>query len=477
MSADLTHEPIEASIRHQRATGDEWEIVVGLEVHCRAGHRAPSCSAAAPTSSATSPTPTSARSASACPARCRCSTSQAVELAMRLGLALHCSVRAVGVRPEELLLPGHAEGLPDLASTTSPINVDGWLELPDGTRVGIERAHLEEDTGKSTHVGGGGRIHGADYSLVDYNRAGVPLLEIVGRPDIRTAEQAKAYVDELRAILVATGASDAKMEEGSMRVDANVSVRRVGDPELGTRCEIKNLNSLRSLGRAIEYEARRQVDLLEAGRAGAAGDPPLGRGRRPHPHRAAPRRRRTTTATSPSPTWCRSTRSAEWVDRHRRRACRRCRPPAATALAEAAGVEPTETAVVVAVERDLDDLALAAIAAGGDGARVLLHVEHNLAVDGAESLDPAHFAQLVTLEVGGAAHRHPGQDRAGRHARVGRGPRRHRRRAGLRGHGHLRAGGHRRRHHRREPRRVGRLLRRRRQAPGQAPGLLRRARS
>ena len=100
--------------------------------------------------------------------------------------------------------------------------------------------------------------------LIDFNRAGVPLVEIVSRPDIRTPEQARQYVNELRAILVAVGASDAKMEEGSMRCDANVSVRRFGEP-LGTRCEIKNVNSVRSLGRAIEYEARRQVDILESG--------------------------------------------------------------------------------------------------------------------------------------------------------------------------------------------------------------------
>src|SRR6202034_3976095 len=92
-----------------------------------------------------------------------------------------------------------------------PINADGALELPNGTRVGVVRAHLEEDTGKSTHVGGGGRIHGADHSLVDYNRSGVPLVEIVSAPDLRSAEEAREYVDELRAILVATGASDGKM--------------------------------------------------------------------------------------------------------------------------------------------------------------------------------------------------------------------------------------------------------------------------
>ncbi len=124
---------------------------------------------------------------------------------------------------------------------------------------------MEEDTGKTTHVGGGGRIHDADHSLVDYNRAGVPLMEIVSRPDIRSAEQAKGYVTELRAVLEAIGVSDVKMEEGSMRVDANVSIRPVGSDTLGTRAEIKNMNSVRSLGRAIEYEVARQVEVLESG--------------------------------------------------------------------------------------------------------------------------------------------------------------------------------------------------------------------
>jgi aspartyl-tRNA(Asn)/glutamyl-tRNA(Gln) amidotransferase subunit B len=114
-------------------------------------------------------------------------------------------------------------------------------------------------------MGGGGRIHDADYSLVDYNRAGVPLLEIVSEPDIRSADQAKRYVEELRANLLAIGVSDVKMEEGSMRVDANVSVRAAGSNELGTRCEIKNLNSLRSLVHAIEYEAERQWELVQSG--------------------------------------------------------------------------------------------------------------------------------------------------------------------------------------------------------------------
>ena len=188
---------------------------------------------------------------------------QAVDYAMRIGMALNCSVQPSIFHRKNYFYPDMPKDY-QVSQYDLPINTDGFLELPDGTRIGIERAHLEEDTGKSTHVGGGGRIHDAGYSLVDYNRAGVPLVEIVSRPEIHSAEHARAYVQELRAILVTIGASDAKMEEGSMRVDANVSVNRPGTP-WGTRCEIKNLNSIRSLGRAIEYEMRRQIDLLESG--------------------------------------------------------------------------------------------------------------------------------------------------------------------------------------------------------------------
>src|SRR6201995_980122 len=146
-----------------------------------------------------------------------------------------------------------------------PINVDGWLELPEGRRIGIVRAHMEEDTGKITHIVGGGRIHEGGYSLVYYNRGDVPLVEIVSAPDLGGADEARIYVEELRAILVATGVSDGKMEEGSLRVDANVSVRPAGSPEFGTRCEIKNLNSFRSLGRAIDFEAARQIGVITNG--------------------------------------------------------------------------------------------------------------------------------------------------------------------------------------------------------------------
>jgi aspartyl-tRNA(Asn)/glutamyl-tRNA(Gln) amidotransferase subunit B len=124
---------------------------------------------------------------------------------------------------------------------------------------------MEEDTGKSTHLGAGGRIHSAEGTLLDFNRSGVPLVEIVSRPDIRSAAESRIYAQELRSIVAELGVSDARLEEGSIRFDANVSIRPVGDEELGTKVEIKNMNSFRSLERAIDFEVRRQTDVVDAG--------------------------------------------------------------------------------------------------------------------------------------------------------------------------------------------------------------------
>jgi aspartyl-tRNA(Asn)/glutamyl-tRNA(Gln) amidotransferase subunit B len=152
-----------------------------------------------------------------------------------------------------------------------PLCVDGYLDVTLGAdvfRIGIERVHLEEDTGKNTHVGTSGRIHGAEYSLVDFNRAGIPLVEIVTKPVPGTGERApevaRAYVTELRDILRTLGVSDVRMEQGSLRCDVNTSLNRPGD-EWGTRTETKNVNSLRSVERAVRSEMLRQADLLEAG--------------------------------------------------------------------------------------------------------------------------------------------------------------------------------------------------------------------
>ena len=244
-------------------TATDWETVVGLEVHAELRTRTKlfcGCANAFGQEPNTNICPTCLGLPGSLPVLNRA----AVELAMRIGTALNCRVQPSIFHRKNYFYPDMPKDY-QISQYDIPINTDGCLELPNGGRVGIVRAHMEEDTGKTTHVGGDGRIHGSAYSLVDYNRAGVPLVEIVSAPDIRSAEDARSYVDELRSILVAIGASDGKMEEGSLRVDANVSVRPRGSKQFGTRCEIKNMNSLRSLGRAIDYEAERQIGILEDG--------------------------------------------------------------------------------------------------------------------------------------------------------------------------------------------------------------------
>ncbi|GAA2559174.1 Asp-tRNA(Asn)/Glu-tRNA(Gln) amidotransferase subunit GatB [Pseudonocardia hydrocarbonoxydans] len=198
----------------------------------------------------------------------------AVESAMRIGLALNCSIAPWGrFARKNYFYPDMPKNF-QTSQYDEPIAVDGWLDvtLDDGEifRVEIERAHMEEDTGKSLHVGGAtGRIHGAEYSLLDYNRAGVPLIEIVTKmiPGTRerAPEVARAYVTALRDLIKSLGVSDVRMDQGSMRCDVNLSLSPRGSGILGTRSETKNVNSLRSVERAVRYEMCRHAAVLDAG--------------------------------------------------------------------------------------------------------------------------------------------------------------------------------------------------------------------
>src|SRR5713226_4413557 len=187
---------------------------------------------------------------------------------VKIGLALHCRIAPHSLfHRKNYFYPDMPKNF-QISQYDLPICVDGHLDLDvDGgsRRIGITRVHMEEDTGKSSHAGVTGRIAGADYSLEDYNRAGVPLVEVVSEPDMRSAEEARAYLTELRSILEALGVSDVRMEEGSLRCDANVSTRVVGSPDFGVKVEIKNLNSIRSLYRAVRFEEDRQRAAIEAG--------------------------------------------------------------------------------------------------------------------------------------------------------------------------------------------------------------------
>jgi aspartyl-tRNA(Asn)/glutamyl-tRNA(Gln) amidotransferase subunit B len=264
VSTDATRDADTASDADTARDADTaWETVIGLEVHCELATQTKlfcGCRNAFGEEPNTNICPVCLGLPGSLPVL----NAQAVELAMRIGTALHCEIRPSSFARKNYFYPDQAKDY-QISQYDEPINASGSLELPGGFTVGVTRAHLEEDTGKLTHVGAGGRINSAHHALVDYNRSGVPLVEIVSEPDMRSAAQARAYASELRGILVATGASDGRMEEGSMRIDANISVRPVGATAFGTRCEIKNVNSLRSLGRAIEYEATRQIALIEAG--------------------------------------------------------------------------------------------------------------------------------------------------------------------------------------------------------------------
>jgi aspartyl-tRNA(Asn)/glutamyl-tRNA(Gln) amidotransferase subunit B len=198
---------------------------------------------------------------------------KAVESAIRIGLALNCTIADwCRFSRKNYFYPDMPKNY-QISQYDEPIAYNGWTEVVlDGEifRIGIERAHMEEDTGKSLHVGGAtGRIHGADYSLLDYNRSGVPLIEIVTKPvegtGAKAPEVARAYVTMLRDLLRALGVSDVRMEQGSLRCDANVSLRPVGTAAFGIRTETKNVNSLRSVERALRYEITRQAAVLAAG--------------------------------------------------------------------------------------------------------------------------------------------------------------------------------------------------------------------
>ena len=372
-----------------------WQLVVGLEVHVELATKTKMFSASANRfgdEPNTNIDPVTLGLPGALPVL----NKHAVELAMRIGLALNCKVQPCTFHRKNYFYPDLPKAY-QITQYDHPLNIDGFLMLPGEVRIGIERAHLEEDTGKSTHFGGtSGRIHGSDYSLIDFNRAGVPLVEIVSRPDIRTSEQARQYVAELRAILLVVGASDAKMEEGSMRCDVNVSVHKPGTP-LGTRCEIKNVNSIRSVGRAIDYEARRQVDLIEGG----------GTVRQETRHWDDASGRTETLRTKEDaddyryflePDLVPLVPEQSWVDQVR--AALPVLPAARrNELAELCGIDKDGESAFVVVERGQDDYVRQVVGNGGDPRRSVIYVQQAFADQGAAPKVPAKdLAALTILE-------------------------------------------------------------------------------
>jgi aspartyl-tRNA(Asn)/glutamyl-tRNA(Gln) amidotransferase subunit B len=250
-----------AKSKHIKGATGDWEVVIGMEVHAQVTSQSKLFSGA---STAFGGEPNSHVSLvdAAMPGMLPVINEECVKQAVRTGLGLKAQVNLKSVFDRKnYFYPDLPQGY-QISQYKSPVVGEGEVvvDLPDGetVTVGIERLHLEQDAGKSLHD------RHPTMSFVDLNRAGVALMEIVSKPDLRSANEAKAYVAKLRSILRYLGTCDGDMEKGSLRADVNVSVRKPGAP-LGTRCEIKNVNSIRFIGQAIEYEARRQIEILEDG--------------------------------------------------------------------------------------------------------------------------------------------------------------------------------------------------------------------
>jgi len=242
------------------ATGD-WEVVIGMEIHAQVTSESKLFSGAS-TEFGGAPNSHVSLVDAAMPGMLPVINEECVRQAIRTGLGLKAKVNLRSVFDRKnYFYPDLPQGY-QISQYKSPVVGEGAVavDLEDGSNVivGIERAHLEQDAGKSLHD------RHPDYSYVDLNRSGVALMEIVSKPDLRSADEAKAFIAKLRSILRYLGTCDGDMEKGSLRADVNVSVRRPGEP-LGTRCEIKNVNSIRFIGQAIEHEARRQVEIIEEG--------------------------------------------------------------------------------------------------------------------------------------------------------------------------------------------------------------------
>lgn len=242
----------------------DYEIVIGLEVHAELKTDSKIfCSCA--TTFGAEPNTQVCPICSGFPGMLPVLNEKVVEIAIKTGLALNSEIAGFCKFDRKNYFYPDLPKAYQISQYDLPICKGGYLDIDlngEKIRVGITRAHLEEDAGKLVHQGD---ITTTPFSLVDLNRSGVPLLEIVSEPDMRSAQQARAYVEKLRSILLFADVSDCKMQEGSLRCDANVSVRPWGQKEFGTRTETKNLNSFRALERAIEYEARRQMEALEDG--------------------------------------------------------------------------------------------------------------------------------------------------------------------------------------------------------------------
>ncbi|MCC5640880.1 Asp-tRNA(Asn)/Glu-tRNA(Gln) amidotransferase subunit GatB [Nostoc sp. CHAB 5844] len=249
----------------------EYEAIIGLETHCQLSTNTKIFSSSS-TAFGADPNTNIDPVCMGLPGVLPVLNEKVLEYAVKAGLALNCQIAKYSKFDRKQYFYPDLPKNYQISQYDLPIAEHGWLEIelvdadgnPSRKRIGITRLHMEEDAGKLVHAGSD-RLSGSSYSLVDYNRAGVPLVEIVSEPDIRSGQEAAEYAQELRRILRYLGVSDGNMQEGSLRCDVNISVRPVGQKEFGTKVEIKNMNSFNAIQRAIEYEIERQIAAVEAG--------------------------------------------------------------------------------------------------------------------------------------------------------------------------------------------------------------------
>ena len=244
----------------------EYEAVIGLEVHAQLKTKSKTfcgCSTEFGKEQNTNICPVCIGMPGVLPVL----NKKVVEYAIKAALVLNCKITDYNIfARKNYFYPDLPKGY-QISQFELPIAINGWLEIKVGNdkrKISITRVHMEEDAGKLVHRGSEA-IHGADYSLVDLNRSSVPLIEIVSEPDLRSGEEARVYMESMRGILRYLGVCDGNMEEGSLRADANISIRKKGDKKLGIKTEVKNMNSFRSVERAIDGEIQRQIDIVKAG--------------------------------------------------------------------------------------------------------------------------------------------------------------------------------------------------------------------
>ncbi|RMF20979.1 MAG: Asp-tRNA(Asn)/Glu-tRNA(Gln) amidotransferase subunit GatB, partial [Cyanobacteria bacterium J083] len=250
-----------------------YEAIIGLETHCQLNTETKIFSSESTKFDPDNPNINISPICLGYPGVLPVLNEKVLEYAVKAGLALNCQIASYSKFDRKQYFYPDLPKNYQISQFDLPIAEHGWLEIeiadkpnqpPSRKKIGITRVHMEEDAGKLTH-GGSDRLAGSTYSLVDYNRAGIPLLEIVSEPDLRSGREAAEYAQELRRIMLYLGISDGKMQEGSLRCDVNISVRPVGEKKFGTKVEIKNMNSFSAIQKAIDYEISRQIEALESG--------------------------------------------------------------------------------------------------------------------------------------------------------------------------------------------------------------------